>query len=71
MTTDQKAFNFYFKQTGKTIADNSRPDMVIGYVAGYNERQQQIDTFKRLADAREAKIRELEQRLEDIRRAVK
>ena len=30
---EKEARDFYFRKTGEVIADNSRPDMVIGYVA--------------------------------------
>lgn len=38
---------------------------------GTLDNKADVDTFKRLVAAKEAKIRELEQKLEEVRRAVK
>lgn len=41
------------------------------HAIGKTDGQEVIETFRRLVFARDAKIRELEQKLEEVRRAVK
>lgn len=38
---EQAARHNYFEKTGKMIAENSRPDMVIGFVSGAQWMQEQ------------------------------
>ncbi len=39
---DKQAREFYFKRTRKSFAESSRPDMVVGYVEGYNNAMREI-----------------------------
>jgi len=70
MTAEQRAYEFYFKRTGKTIAENSRPDMVIGYVAAFTDLEGDLETWKRVVKAKEAEIKKLEQKLQTIKEAI-
>ena len=70
MTAEERAYKFYFERTGKVLAENSRPDMVIGYVAAYKDMENDVETWKRVVAKKEERIRELENKLLTIKNTV-
>jgi hypothetical protein len=69
---DCKEFIISYEDGRKVVVNDLLVEYAVRELTEWTAKEKsQVDTFKRLVAAKEAKIRELESKLEEVRRAVK